>query len=234
LMVSRGGPVVRMAVTSSDLLTHGLTLGERAGVPLVTLQRATVRGLDAVLKRALDIVGACMGLVLMGPPLIMMAAASRRGPFRSRFVRHCVYGADGERVDLWLLSPRICGTPLFRGVPTLLRVLTGQLSLVGPRPVSWTSNAPLPPAQWIIGAKPGLTGPWRLTGPDSSIANQAVQDLTYIRTYSIWEDLRLLCESIRRVGFDHKASTLARWEECAMTPSATSYHVPRLIQSVRS
>src|SRR5262245_35622467 len=60
LMVERDGPVFRMAVSSRDLLTHGVLVMERGNVPLVTLQRACITGFDAVLKRGLDLCGALL------------------------------------------------------------------------------------------------------------------------------------------------------------------------------
>jgi lipopolysaccharide/colanic/teichoic acid biosynthesis glycosyltransferase len=230
LMVSRDGPVVRMAVTSSDLLTHGVSIAERAGVPLVTLQRANVAGLDAVMKRALDIAGAGVGLALMAPALAAITLQACLSGQRPILARHSVYGAGGKREDLWLLDREISGSLLLRGVPTLIQVFLGRLSLVGPRPIPWTPNEQIPPALWLIGAKPGLTGPWRLSGPDASLADQAVQDLTYIRTYNIWEDVRLLWESLRRMRRASQEHELGRWQDRPATLFSTTYHGPRLIE----
>ena len=109
----------------------------------------------------------------------------------------------------------------------MLSVLTGRLSLVGPRPAIWNSDEPDLRALWLTAVKPGVTGPWRLSGRDASLVEQTVRDLTYIRNYSIWEDVRIVSESIRRLKYGHLQTLLGRWE----ASGAHDSHSARLMEN---
>ncbi len=212
LMASHRGAVIRLAVNSAELFAHGLLLGELAGVPLLTLCQARLMGLEAMLKRALDVSGASLALVALAPLLaaVLIRACLTRAP--TIFSRQHIFGAGCEKIELWLLAAEVSTSLPLRGIPALLAVLVGHLSLVGPRPTIWTPNAPVPTALWLTAVKPGLTGPWRLSGPGASLADQAMEDLSYVRNYSIWEDLRILSHCFRCVRMDGVGSLLGRWE----------------------
>ena len=210
-MASWSGPPLRVVVSSTDLLTHGVVLSERGAVALATLGCARITGIDAALKRLLDIAGALVGCLLLAPPVlgaVVWASVTRRAPVVHRF--H-VFGS-GRPVTLRLLDPAVAPRLPVRGAPALLSVITGQLSLVGPRPVLCGPGEPTQQSLWLTAVKPGLTGAWRLGGPDASLQDQAVRDLTYVRNYSIWEDLRILWRSIQVVAGNSLSPVLARWQ----------------------
>jgi lipopolysaccharide/colanic/teichoic acid biosynthesis glycosyltransferase len=223
LMVMRHGPVLRMAVTSRELLTHGLVVSERGHVPLVTLQRASISGADAVLKRGLDIIGALLALVIVGPAALGALTWSYLIGKRPLVVPEVIYAPGGGHVQVWLIAEHVSARLAIRGVPALLHVLSGDLSLVGPRPIPCdkSTHASSPPS-WVTALRPGLTGPWRLSGPSASIEQQTVQDLAYVRDYSIWNDLRILGQSAR------PGALLARWH-ARQAPSLV-VSVPQQVQ----
>jgi lipopolysaccharide/colanic/teichoic acid biosynthesis glycosyltransferase len=206
LMVSRDGPVLRMAVNSRDLLTHGVLVTERSHVPLITLQRARLSGMDVVLKRALDVCGAVAGLIMMAPLLVWALAASSLAGRRPLLTPQLIFARGGGTTRLWLLAEGVNEHLPIRGAPALLAVLAGKLSLVGPRPRACEPGEHEPRGLWVTSLPPGLTGPWRLSGPNASIQDQALQDLAYVRNYSIWEDLRILWQSAR------PGALLGRWQ----------------------
>lgn len=217
LMVSRSGPTLRMAVSSSDLLTHGVLVAQRASVPLVTMKRARITGIDALLKRTLDLVGATLALIALGPIAVVVATQARIRTRRSSLVYQAVRGECGGRTGFLLFSESAIRSAPLRGVPALLAVLAGRLSLVGPRPVTLeaerfarSGNQPL------TAVKPGLTGPWRLSGPDASLSDQALNDLAYVRDYTIWEDLRIIAQSVWMLRRDRSGPLLARWRESGL------------------
>jgi lipopolysaccharide/colanic/teichoic acid biosynthesis glycosyltransferase len=213
LMVSRGGPALRMAVSPSGLLTNWVSVAERGGVPLVTLGRAQLEPLERTLKYALDLAVATLALVLLAPlaaaPAIRAYVLGRR-PLLSTFPIH---GAGGIKFTLRLFSADAVPWLPLRGVPAFLSVVSGRLSLVGPRPVLWAEGGTVLPELSLTTMKPGLTGRWRLSGPDASLSDQTVEDLTYVRNYSIWEDLRILWESTRRLRGGRIAPLLGRWQD---------------------
>jgi lipopolysaccharide/colanic/teichoic acid biosynthesis glycosyltransferase len=216
LMIAQHGPVLRLAVTSSSLLTHGVLVTQRSSVPLITLCRARIGGLDTVLKRGLDIVGALAGLLVLGP-LTLVAVVGALRHARHRLVeRHRICTVGGALTAFCLLDGSVTDSLLVRGSPALLAVLRGHMSLVGPRPAPYMP-VDLAHALTLAAIKPGLTGPWRLSGPHASREIQSLQDLSYVRNYSIWEDLRLLWLSARRVLVPQRPDDdLVRWSDDPM------------------
>ena len=86
-------------------------------------------------------------------------------------------------------------------LPQLVNVLRGEMSLVGPRP-------PLPdevsayegPALRRLLVKPGLTGPWQVSGrSDLSWDESLALDLRYADNWSLTTDLDLLARTFRAV-----------------------------------
>jgi lipopolysaccharide/colanic/teichoic acid biosynthesis glycosyltransferase len=223
MMVTRDRPVLRLAVTPSSLLTNGVLIAERSFIPMVTLRRARITGLEAVLKRAFDIVGALLLLPIVAPIALVELVRARLSGVRPLWGSRAVHGPDGRQLTLWLLSRDSSPHLAVRGMPALIAVLIGNLSLVGPRPMTLQPGVALLMASALTGMRPGLTGPWRLIG-DASIDQQATQDLAYVRNYTIWEDLRIMVQSARLLLEGRRASSprsaLGRWE-------TTPDHEPR-------
>jgi exopolysaccharide biosynthesis polyprenyl glycosylphosphotransferase len=87
-------------------------------------------------------------------------------------------------------------------LPQLWNVFRGEMSLVGPRPplpyeveqyMSWHRRR-------VLEAKPGLTGLWQVTGRSRTTFDEMVRlDLRYVRTCSIWTDIKILLATPRAV-----------------------------------
>jgi lipopolysaccharide/colanic/teichoic acid biosynthesis glycosyltransferase len=210
LMASRTTPILRMAISSTDLLTHGARVGGRGNVPLVTIQHARIQGLESVWKRTFDLIGASLALVILAPALmfVLLRTARKRPLLRT----YAISGAPGRDSRVWLFDRHVANGPLLRGAPALFAVLAGRLSLVGPRPTLCHSALLGSQPGGLTAVKSGLTGPWRLSGPGASREEQATQDLSYVHNYSIWEDIRILWESLRRLRSVQLTAGLARWE----------------------
>jgi lipopolysaccharide/colanic/teichoic acid biosynthesis glycosyltransferase len=83
-------------------------------------------------------------------------------------------------------------------LPQLINVLLGQMSLVGPRMITyqemnkfgrWQSN--------LLTVKPGLTGLWQISGRSNlSYADRVRLDMHYIKNYSLWSDLCILFQTV--------------------------------------
>lgn len=82
-------------------------------------------------------------------------------------------------------------------LPQLINVLTGDMSLVGPRPL------PIKPEEFDLddigrhAVRPGLTCHWQVSGRSKLSYKQMVaMDLAYIHDSSIWTDLHLLVRTV--------------------------------------
>ena len=86
-------------------------------------------------------------------------------------------------------------------LPQLLNVLSGAMSLVGPRPTVEADYARMTPRQRRRAAvKPGLTGLAQINGAAALPWPRRIEfDLIYIRDRSIWLDLRILLATLGAV-----------------------------------
>lgn len=87
-------------------------------------------------------------------------------------------------------------------LPQLLNVLTGDMSLVGPRPLIESEDALLTGYdRHRSRLTPGMTGPWQLRGPiDASLPELAKLDYMYASNWSIWADVDILLGTLARVA----------------------------------
>ena len=88
-------------------------------------------------------------------------------------------------------------------LPHLFNVLSGQMTLVGPRPClpyEWEAYKP-----WYkrrLNVKPGMTGLWQVTGRDGvGFDDMVVLDLYYINNKSFFMDIGILLKTIPVVLF---------------------------------
>lgn len=87
-------------------------------------------------------------------------------------------------------------------IPQLFNVLRGHMSLVGPRP--WALYDALrirPEMQHRLSALPGVTGLWQITARSSvrDIDSVSLQDLSYLRHWSLWKDFNILLRTVPKV-----------------------------------
>jgi putative colanic acid biosynthesis UDP-glucose lipid carrier transferase len=162
------------------------------GMPVLSVCDTPFRGMDAVLKRAMDIAFAGLGLLIASPVMLATAAAvklSSPGPVLFRQHR---YGLHGEQIVVYKfrsmtvcedgpivaqatrVDPRVTAVGRFirktslDELPQLLNVLQGKMSIVGPRPHAVAHNEQY--RKLINGymirhkVRPGLTGLAQVNG----------------------------------------------------------------------
>ncbi|HLN16628.1 MAG TPA: sugar transferase [Acidimicrobiales bacterium] len=161
-----------------------------------------------------------------GPVLFRQDRAGRdTRPFRIFKFRTMYVDAEERKAELlahkdtdgaifkMAVDPRV--TPVGRflrrfsidELPQLLNVLAGQMSLVGPRPF------PLDEAEALTSGNaaarfevlPGMTGVWQVSGrSDLTWDDLCRLDAIYVRSWSIWWDIRILLKTpwvaLRRQG----------------------------------
>jgi lipopolysaccharide/colanic/teichoic acid biosynthesis glycosyltransferase len=79
-------------------------------------------------------------------------------------------------------------------VPQLLHVLTGKMSLVGPRPLVPEEDVQIRGVhRERLTMRPGMTGPWQVEGASAiPIHGMVLLDRYYIDEWSFWLDMKLL------------------------------------------
>lgn len=80
-------------------------------------------------------------------------------------------------------------------VPQLWNVLRGEMSVVGPRPLPMDAVGTLRPELRALRntVKPGVTGLWQVSGrSDTDMRALEEIDATYVRSRSLWLDLKIL------------------------------------------
>jgi lipopolysaccharide/colanic/teichoic acid biosynthesis glycosyltransferase len=168
-------------------------------------------------KRAFDIVAASIGLILFSPMFALVSIAIKldsRGPV---FHRHVLHRYNNENIQLLKFRTTIiCGQSkalqyvtrvggvLRRtgvdGLPQLINVLRGEMSIVGPAPYAAALNNIFAEQVSLIRlghrAKPGITGWAQVNGcrgeSDKMMRQRLEFDQHYIENWSFFFDIRIL------------------------------------------
>jgi len=204
--------------------------------PVLTIASGPPDSLRLVAKRAIDMVVAGAGLVLLAPVLLLVAIAIKldsRGPIfyaqqrvgrnRRRFAmykfRSMVVDADARQSELEAANeadgpvfkierdPRVTrvGRLLRRTsldeLPQLVNVLTGDMSLVGPRPLP-LRDVDRMHVRWHqrrFSVKPGITCLWQIQSRQPKFDDWIRADMEYIVNWSLALDLRILALTLPAV-----------------------------------
>jgi exopolysaccharide biosynthesis polyprenyl glycosylphosphotransferase len=206
------------------------------GFPLLHVEEPHFTGWRRVVKRVSDLVLASIGLLVLAPVLLGIAAAVKLqdgGPvlFRQTRVgrggqlftmlkfRSMVIDAENRKAELMARNegngglfklrddPRI--TPVGKilrdfsldELPQLFNVLTGSMSLVGPRPHLDSELAQMPrEAVRRALVTPGLTGLWQVSGRSDLEGDDAIRlDLRYVENWSLALDILIMWKTAAAV-----------------------------------
>jgi len=186
--------------------------------------------LGSARKRALDIAGAVIGLVLSAPLLAAAALAIRLEGGGHFIYRQRRVGRDGVPFDLYKLRTMVTGAETMGAglivdagddritrvgallrrtsldeLPNLINVLRGEMSLVGPRPtVQVQVDRYTERQRHRLDTRPGITGWAQVNGRASLPWHERIElDLTYLEHASLRQDLFILAASVRMVLTGH-------------------------------
>ena len=83
-------------------------------------------------------------------------------------------------------------------IPQFFNILTGQMSFIGPRPVTEPELEKYgSKADYILNVQPGLSGMWQISGrSETSYQERVTLDSYYIDNWSIWLDLWILLKTV--------------------------------------
>ena len=173
-------------------------------------------------KRMMDVVCSFLGLLISSPFFLIIAfliKATDRGPVFYKQIRLTRNGKEfeiykfrtmiqdaekdgharlaSEHDDRILPVGRFLRATRLDELPQLINVLKGEMSMVGPRPerpeLAAEIEKELPEFPYRLKVKAGLTGYAQIYGKYNTTAYDKLKlDLTYIRKYSFFLDLKLM------------------------------------------
>ncbi|MFO0599182.1 MAG: undecaprenyl-phosphate glucose phosphotransferase [Myxococcaceae bacterium] len=197
-------------------------LEEFGGLPIISLQGAPLEGWNRIAKRVFDLLLSALALLFLSPVMLIVAVLVKltsRGPVLYAQERMGIDGqlfhmykfrtmkVDAERAGAQFATaddPR--RTPIgtflrrfsFDELPQFWNVLTGDMSLVGPRPErpvfieEFKKQIPRYHLRHMV--KSGITGWAQVNGlrGNTSIKDRIDYDLYYIENWSMLFDLKIL------------------------------------------
>lgn len=89
-------------------------------------------------------------------------------------------------------------------LPQFWNVLTGDLSIVGPRPVVRAEIKKFygPRAACVLSIRPGITGLWQVSGRSNTSYDMRVKlDEEYVKKQSLWLDFKLILKTVPSMIF---------------------------------
>lgn len=121
--------------------------------------------------------------------------------------------AEWERDRKLVSDPRITPIGAFLRrtsldeLPQLVNVLRGEMSLVGPRPITVSELMRYGRARWhYLSVRPGITGLWQVSGRNNTSYEERVAlDKTYVEQRTAWFDARILLKTVNVVLSGHGA-----------------------------
>jgi lipopolysaccharide/colanic/teichoic acid biosynthesis glycosyltransferase len=186
-------------------------------------------------NRALDVVGASLGLAVTSPALAVAALAIKLGDGGPVFYRQRRVGRDGREFELLKLRTMVVGAEhqgagwaVNRGDPRITRVgrtlrrlsidelpqlwnvVRGEMSLVGPRPtLAYQVEAYSPRQRRRLEVKPGVTGWAQIHGRAALPWEERIElDVWYVENRSALVDLKILLRTPRALlGGTYKGET---------------------------
>lgn len=212
-------------IFSLRLINHSVR--EIAGIPILTLSETPLTGTSVLLKSLEDIVLSVFIFLLIAPLMVLIAIAIKLDSPGPVFFRQKRMGWNGKIFSIWKFrsmvvhqpnnnvikqaeknDPRVTRVGAFMRrtsldeLPQIFNVLSGEMSLVGPRPhaIQHDEEYSRRIAEYFArhNIKPGITGLAQVRGfrGETKDIEQMMQriesDIEYINNWSLWLDLTIL------------------------------------------
>ena len=231
----RGQVGIKIFPDLFQIIATELSIGDLGGLPLLTVRDVALRGWKLTLKRAVDLFGSTVGLIVLSPVLMLIAVIIKLDSPGPVFYAQERMGLDAK--PFWCLKFRSMRTDAERHgpgwttesdprvtrlgrimrrvsideLPQLINVFVGDMSLVGPRPerpvyVNQFRRS-IPRYMDRHREKAGMTGWAQVNGlrGDTSIAERTKYDLWYIENWSLWLDFKIMLRTIFGIFGDRHA-----------------------------
>ena len=236
----------RFVPNQFGLYATNSTLSSMAGIPMIEIRLTPLDGWGRIMKRAFDVVGAALGLIILSPVFAVIALLIKLRDPGPVFYRHRRLSRAGEDVFVYKFrsmkqkytedpqyagktpeqifrqlgrpelvaefrkaqkvqdDPRVSGIGRFLRrtsldeLPQLINAFRGDMSLVGPRPIT--------PAELerygdqgasFLALKPGITGLWQISGRNDISYDERVKlDIYYVENWSLHLDIKILLKTV--------------------------------------
>jgi exopolysaccharide biosynthesis polyprenyl glycosylphosphotransferase len=150
---------VRLIPDLFQLLTLKANIQDLDGIPVISVDEVSLRGMKSVVKRTMDVAVSALGLLILSPLLLVVAVIIKlfsKGPV---FYHQERVGLDGRKFTITKYRTMVCDAEKDTGpvmcrpddprmtvigrllrkysideLPQLVNVLRGEMSLIGPRP----------------------------------------------------------------------------------------------------
>ena len=210
-----------------DIIMMGSRHVVQFSVPVMNVRRAALDPEYVVIKRLIDIFVSLCGIIVLSPLMVVVAVAIKaydKGPVLYKQTR---LTKDGKEFKIWKFRSmkvdaekdgvaRLASdnddriTPIgkivracrFDELPQLFNILSGDMTIVGPRPerpeIAAQYEEVLPSFRLRLQVKAGLTGTAQIYGKYNSTPYDKLEmDLLYINNMSLLEDIKLMFGTIR-------------------------------------
>ena len=225
-LCQRGRVDIKVFPDLFSYMAGDLNVDDLGGTPLLTVRDIALRGWKLSLKRALDLFGATLGLIILSPLMLLTALLIRLESRGSVFYWQWRMGQDERPFPMikfrsmrsdaeshgqtWTVEndPRVTRIGRFMRhnnwdeIPQLINVILGHMSLVGPRPERpmyvQRFRSQIPNYMTRLREKSGMTGLAQVEGlrGDTSIADRTRFDLLYVESWSLWLDIKIIIRTV--------------------------------------
>ncbi len=219
----KAGIMVKLIPDYGPLIPSKPYTEDLQGLPVIHVRRVPLNdAFNAFLKRTVDVIGSLFAIILFSPLMLVTAilVKTTKGPviykqervglhnrnFMMYKFRSMVVQDEKDEKSGWTKKGDARITPVgsfirktsIDELPQLFNVLSGKMSLIGPRPERpqfvQKFEEEIPRYRVKHQVRPGMTGWAQVNGlrGDTSIEERIRYDIYYIENWTFWFDLKIL------------------------------------------